>query len=61
MLLVADDPSEYDNNPLRDGLGPCAQGQVSECNPGTGALAPRAEAFGPFGAHKTLELTISAA
>jgi hypothetical protein len=59
MVLAADDPAENDGNPLRDGMAPCAQGQVSECNPGTGVLSLRAEAFGPFGAHKILELTIS--
>jgi hypothetical protein len=59
IVLAADDAAENDGNPLRDGLAPCPQGQVSACNPGTGVLALRAEAFGPFGAHKVLELTIS--
>ena len=59
VVMVADDPSENDGDPLRDGLAPCAPGQVTACNPGTGVLALRAEAFGPFGAHKILELTMS--
>jgi hypothetical protein len=59
VVMAADDPSENDGDPQRDGRTPCAQGQATGCNPGTGVLALRAEAFGPFGAHKTLELTIS--
>jgi hypothetical protein len=59
MVMVGDDPAENDGDPLRDGLAPCAQGQVTGCNPGTGVLALRADAFGPFGAHKVLELTLS--
>ena len=61
MVMVADDPSENDGDPLRDGVTGCAPDQVTACNPGTGVLALRAEAFGPFGAHKILELTISRA
>jgi hypothetical protein len=59
VVMAADDPSENDSDPLHDGRARCAQGQVTECNPGTGTLALRAEAFGPFGAHKIIELTIS--
>ena len=51
MVMVADDPSENDNNPLMDGN--------SQTNPGGGVISLRAEAFGPFGAHKILELTVS--
>jgi hypothetical protein len=58
VVMVGDDPSENDNNPLRDGSVPCAPGQTTGCNPGTGVLALRAEAFGPFGAHKVIELTV---
>jgi len=53
VVLVADDPSENDSNPLRDGAG--AQ------NPGTGILLIRAEAFGPGGAHKVIEATVEKA
>jgi hypothetical protein len=59
VMMVGDDSSENDGNPLRDGSAPCAQEQAAECNPGSGVLALRAEAFGPFGAHKILEVTIS--
>jgi PilX N-terminal len=59
VVMVGDDPSENDNNPLADGSAPCALRQTSGCNPGTGVLALRAEAFGPFGAHKVIELTVS--
>jgi hypothetical protein len=49
IVMVADDPSETDNNPLLDGVG----------TPGAGVLALRAEAFGPRGAHKVVEMTVS--
>jgi len=51
LAMVADDPSENDNNPVQDGVGPG--------NPGAGVLAMRAEAFGPRGAHTAIELTIA--
>ena len=50
IVMVADDPSENDNDPLHDG--------VSATNPGTGVLALQAEAFGPRGAHQVVELTV---
>lgn len=59
VAMVADDPSETDGDPLADGAAPCAPGGAGTCNPGTGLLALRAEAFGPYGAHKILELTIA--
>ena len=51
IVMVGDDPSENDNDPLHDG--------VSEVNPGAGVLAVRAEAWGSSGAHKVLELTLA--
>jgi len=57
MLMVGDDPSECDNNPLVDGgppVPPC-----SSFNPGVGVLSVRAEAFGPFGTHTILEATLT--
>ena len=51
VVMVGDDPSENDDNPLQDGVGPV--------NPGAGVLAMRAEAFGPRGAHAVLELTVA--
>jgi hypothetical protein len=59
VMMVGDDSSENDGNPLRDGSTPCAQEPAAGCNPGAGVLALRAEAFGPFGAHKILEATVS--
>jgi len=59
FVMVGDDPSENDGDPLADGAVPCAPGETSTCNPGTDRLALRAEAFGPFGAHAILELTIA--
>ena len=51
MVMVGDDASENDDNPLLDGIGPG--------NPGAGILAMRAEAFGPRGAHTAIELTLA--
>jgi hypothetical protein len=66
MVMVGDDPSDNDNNPLLDGggTGPCSAGQSAvgdppPCNPGYGVLALRAEAFGPGGTHKVIEITIA--
>jgi hypothetical protein len=60
ILMVGDDPSECDNNPLVDGgapIPPC--GGKAAFNPGVGVLSLRAEAFGPFGTHQTIEATIA--
>jgi hypothetical protein len=51
VLMVADDPSEDDGLPLQDG-------QLAG-NRGRGVIALRAEAFGPRGAHKTIEVTVA--
>jgi hypothetical protein len=70
MVMVADDPSETDNNPLADGVTQCTGGEdwtnytpgnpaTAPCNPGTGVISLRAEAFGPRGAHKVIELTVA--
>ncbi len=56
VVLVGDDPSDNDNNPLVDG-GPAADG--SGKNPGAGVLAFRIEAFGPGGTHKVVEATLA--
>src|SRR6185436_18468017 len=51
VVMVGDDPSENDGDPLQD---------VSiATNPGSGVMALRAEVFGPRGVHKTVELTIA--
>ena len=51
VVLVGDDPSETDGNPLVDGN--------SAANPGTGVLSLRAEAFGPLGTHRIVEATVA--
>jgi Tfp pilus assembly protein PilX len=61
IVMVGDDPSESDNDPLHDGVVACngaLPGNPPTCNPGTGVLGMRAEAFGPFGTHSVIELTI---
>jgi Tfp pilus assembly protein PilX len=60
IVMVGDDPSDNDNDPLHDGVVVCGVGQdPATCNPGTGVLALRAEAFGPRGAHKVIEITVA--
>jgi hypothetical protein len=50
-VLVGDDPSETDGDPLTDGN--------SGANPGSGVLSLRAEAFGPNGTHRIIEATVA--
>jgi Tfp pilus assembly protein PilX len=50
-IWVADDPSENDNDPSKDGS--------SQTNPGSGVIQLRAEAFGPGGAHRAIETTLA--
>ena len=51
IVMVADDPSENDNDPLHDGDG--------ASNPGTGVLTLRGEAVGPRGTRQVIELTVA--
>jgi hypothetical protein len=57
VVWIADDPSETDNNPLKDGDTP-VNGQPAP-NPGLGVLAMHAEAYGPLGAKRTIEVTMA--
>jgi len=59
VVLVADDPSECDDNPFVDGgpIASCPSG--TNVNPGAGVLSLRAEAFGPFGTHRAVEVTVA--
>ena len=50
IVLVGDDPAENDGNPVQDGAG--------TGNPGAGVIAVRAEARGPRGARRVVELTV---
>jgi Tfp pilus assembly protein PilX len=62
VVMVGDDPSENDGNPLQDGTTPCAAGQTGldgSCNPGSGVVALRGEAFGPRGAHRAVDVTVT--
>jgi hypothetical protein len=51
VVMVADDPSETDGDPLTDGS--------TSANPGSGVLSLRAEAFGPHGTHRIIEATMA--
>lgn len=59
VVLLADDPSETDANPSIDGAEPCTDGKVPPaCNPGSGVLALRGEAFGARGTHQTVQVLV---
>jgi hypothetical protein len=65
-VMVGDDPSDNDDDPLHDGVKLCPPNDSSgaiqtppTCNPGSGVIALRAEAFGPRGAHKIIEVTVA--
>jgi hypothetical protein len=51
VVMAGDDPSENDGDPLKDGS--------VATNPGSGVMTLRAEAFGPRGVRKAVELTIA--
>jgi Tfp pilus assembly protein PilX len=66
VVWVADDPSDTDNNPSRDGdpsqVDVNGDGKVDaddSPNPGEGVIQLRAEAFGPGGAHRVIETTLA--
>jgi hypothetical protein len=61
IVWVADDPSETDNNPLKDGdTGQnCGGDPTCTANPGKGVMAMHAEAYGPFGAKRVIEVTMA--
>jgi hypothetical protein len=68
IVMVGDDPSELDDDATKDGITPCGNTipvkgpgnpPIWSCNPGTGVIALRAEAFGPRGAHKVIEMTLA--
>jgi hypothetical protein len=61
MVMVADDPSECDDNPFVDGGAVVSCPASAKANPGAGVIEVRAEAFGPFGAHRAAELTLARA
>jgi len=63
IVWIADDPSETDNDPTTDGAPGvnCSQTNDPNCsvNPGLGVLAMHAEAFGPGGARRVIEVTVA--
>jgi hypothetical protein len=64
VVWVADDASESDNNPLKDGepTPNCVppQNDPNACiNPGRGVIAMRAQAYGPGGVQRTIEVTLA--
>lgn len=64
IVWLADDPSENDDNPLRDGAPPvgCDVDQDSSCaddNVGRGVIVMRARALGPDGTQRTIEVTMA--
>jgi PilX N-terminal len=56
VVWVADDPSECDNDPLRDGGAPANPCTV---NQGSGVLAMVAHAYGPSGVKRVIEVTVA--
>ena len=68
VVMVGDDPSELDDDATKDGVAHCGNAVPEKepgnpptwsCNPGAGVIALRAEAFGPRGAHKVIEMTVA--
>jgi hypothetical protein len=63
VVWIADDPSETDNDPTTDGAPGvnCGQSNDPGCtsNPGLGVLAMHAEAYGPGGARRVIEVTVA--
>jgi hypothetical protein len=64
VVWVADDASESDNNPWKDGdpTPNCqpAQNDPNACvNPGRGVIAMRAQAYGPGGVGRAIEVTLA--
>ena len=51
VVLLADDPSENDGDPRRDGS--------DAANAGSGVVVVRGESFGPRGSHQVVEATIA--
>jgi hypothetical protein len=58
LVWVADDPSENDAQPLRDGARPAVVDAANPSNPGRGALWLHARAYGPSGTRRTVEAIV---
>lgn len=59
LVWIADDPSENDGNPLRDGQPPAVADSRNPDNPGRGVVVLLAHAYGPAGARRVVEATIA--
>jgi hypothetical protein len=62
VVWIADDPSESDNNPLKDGEPPPGCNPVTDpqcVNQGRGVIAMVAHAYGPNGVHRAIEVTLA--
>jgi hypothetical protein len=58
VVWVADDPSENDAQPLRDGGPPAVEDAANRDNPGRGALWLHAQAYGVAGTRRTVEVVV---
>jgi PilX N-terminal len=58
VAWVADDPSETDGDPRRDGGGASGGESAPPGEGGLGVLLVRVEAFGPAGTHRTIQATV---
>ena len=58
VVWVADDATENDAQPLRDGGAPAVLDAANPENPGRGAIWLRARAYGTSGACRTLEVVV---
>ena len=64
VVWIADDPSENDGNPLKDGdpvpnCTPPANDPYACANPGRGVVSMFAQAYGPSGVQRALEVTLA--
>jgi hypothetical protein len=57
VVWIADDPSETDENPQKD--GGTSTDDAYATNPGKGVLSMHAEAYGPFGVKRVIEVTVA--
>jgi hypothetical protein len=58
VVWVADDPSENDAQPLRDGGDPAVENAANPSNPGRGAVWLRAQAYGPSGSRRAIDAIV---
>ena len=58
VVWVADDPSENDAQPWRDGGPPAVEDAANRENPGRGALWLHAQAYGVAGTRRTVEVMV---